>query len=160
MPIAPRYMVTRLSSPASFSFPLFLFFSSSLPLPPFYPSDRERFPTRDSTPDRRETCYMLYLTPIFPSVLDLPAADRNRPACFAKHDSSPRWNTRLFIPSSHCTRLVSVCQQQPRFTSLSFQYLSADRRSRALNGPNRFRNGTFADSPVFIWLDGISGYYR
>lgn len=47
-----------------------------------------------STERGRNLLHAVYLTPIFPVVLGLPAADRNRAARFAKHDSFPRWGGR------------------------------------------------------------------
>lgn len=62
--------------------------------------DEERFPTLDNA---AETCYMRYLTPIFPVSF---SADRNRAARFAKHDSFPRRESTLSFYSFRGRRLL------------------------------------------------------
>lgn len=70
--------------------------------------DEDRFPTLDNA---AETCYMRYLTPIFPVSFSVYPADRNRAARFAKHDSFPRRESALvlfiFVEEGYCARLVT-----------------------------------------------------
>lgn len=102
-----------------------------------------------STERGRNLLHAVYLTPIFPVVLGLPAADRNRAARFAKHDSFPRWGGRkgalvLFISWKV---LCEISHRVFCIVDTTAQRSGAERSLlRACNVPNWFRNTTFADS--------------